>query len=355
MLADTPARKCVSGEPTTLNFGEFFINERRTKDIVLKNEGEFNFDFVWKRAAANKNIAITPETGTVTKNGELPVQISYLPQAEGSLKNYKLQMTIVSGPKYDFSLLGSARKPGVKLNQTLFDFGPCFVTSQPAPIKKVLTITNVDVQAISVESDFEKKVHLDFPLVPGQVLMPGEDKLEIPITFTPRELRKYSEVIRLNFNDGLYFVDVSVQGQGIPLNLELRDPDQSFTNLGIVSVGQEVSRVVPLVNRSLKAVKFSVLPALKKDFAACALAISPLEKQTVVLKPKESFPMEVRFRPKERIKPFEHDILLQVEGIDEPRKFLTVSGVAHGIELRLMDEVAAFGNVVVDSRLTKYI
>jgi hypothetical protein len=65
--------------------------------------------------------------------------------------------------------------------------------------------------------------------------------------------------------------------------------------------------------------------------------------------------MEIKFRPKERIKPFEHDILLQVEGIDEPRKYFTVSGVAHGIELRLMDEVAAFGNVVVDSRLTKYI
>ena len=88
-----------------------------------------------------------------------------------------------------------------------------------------------------MESDFEKKVHLDFPLVPGQVLMPGEDKVEIPITFTPRELRKYQESIRLNFNNGLYFIEVSVQGQGIPLNLEMRDPDQSYTNLGIVSVG----------------------------------------------------------------------------------------------------------------------
>lgn len=53
--------------------------------------------------------------------------------------------------------------------------------------------------------------------------------------------------------------------------------------------------------------------------------------------------------------PFEHDILLKIDGIDEPRKIVTVNGVAHGIELKLMDEVAAFGNVVVGSRLTKYI
>ncbi len=61
--------------------------------------------------------------------------------------------------------------------------------SQPVPIKKMLTITNTDNQAISVESSFEKKVYLDFPVVPGQVLMPGEEKIEIPITFTPRELK----------------------------------------------------------------------------------------------------------------------------------------------------------------------
>ena len=116
-----------------------------------------------------------------------------------------------------------------------------------------------------------------------------------------------------------------------------------------------MSRIVPLINRSLKSVKFRVVPKDKKMFKQNALTLSPLEQQDIVLKPKESYPVEIKFRPKERIKPFEHELMLQIEGIDEPRKFLTVTGVAHGIELRLMDEVAAFGNVVVDSRLTKYI
>jgi hypothetical protein len=62
-----------------------------------------------------------------------------------------------------------------------------------------------------------------------------------------------------------------------------------------------------------------------------------------VLKPKESIPVELRFRPKTRLPPFEHDVMIKIEGIDEPRKLLSVNGIAHGIEIKLMDEVAAFG------------
>jgi len=45
--------------------------------------------------------------------------------------------------------------------------------------------------------------------------------------------------------------------------------------------------------------------------------------------------------------------MLAVEGVEEDRKLLSVHGVAHGIEVKLMDEVAAFGSVVKDSYLTK--
>lgn len=86
---------------------------------------------------------------------------------ENELKTYKATLSVLSGPKYDFVLSGSVRKPGVRLNSHTFDFGQCFVMSQPVPIKKMLTITNTDNQAISVESNFEKKVYLDFPVVPG--------------------------------------------------------------------------------------------------------------------------------------------------------------------------------------------
>lgn len=227
------------------------------------------------------------------------------------------------------------------------------MTAQPTPIKKILEITNQDTAAISLESDFEKKPYLDFPIVPGQVLMPSAtEKLQVPILFTPREIRAYNETIKLDFN-GLYFVDINIIGQGIPLQLDLKDPDQAYTNLGIVSVGGEVSRTVPLINRSQKSVKFYIQPRDKEAFVKSALTISPDEKSEVILKPKESFPIEFRFKPKTRLPDFEHDIMLKVEGVEEERKLITVHGVAHGIELKLMDEAIAFGNVVKDSRLTK--
>jgi len=38
-----------AGEPHKFDFGDFFINEKKTKKVVVTNSGEFNFDFVWKR------------------------------------------------------------------------------------------------------------------------------------------------------------------------------------------------------------------------------------------------------------------------------------------------------------------
>jgi hypothetical protein len=63
------------------------------------------------------------------------------------------------------------------------------------PKTAILEITNIDNSAISLETNFEKKPYLDVQLSPGQVLLPLKDnpneKLEIPIIFTPREIKKY--------------------------------------------------------------------------------------------------------------------------------------------------------------------
>jgi len=143
VMANNPRQEVKAGEPFNFDFGEFFINEKKTKKVVLLNNGEFNFDFVWKRQV-NKYIKITPETGTVQKGTEMNIDIDYAPISEHEMKNFKLMLTIVSGPKYDFQLTGVARKPGIKLNSHVFDFGQCFVTAQPHPIKKMLEITNLD-------------------------------------------------------------------------------------------------------------------------------------------------------------------------------------------------------------------
>lgn len=335
----------VPGEPHKFDFGEFFINEKKTKRVIVQNNGEFNFDFVWKRQV-NKYITITPDTGSVPKGGEQEFEITYLPIGEHHLKGYKLQLQIVSGPKYDFLLVGRARKPGVKLSSTTVDFGPCFVSRQPVALKRMLVVNNIDSSAISIETDFEKKPHLDVLLTPGQVLMPdsnGEaDKLQIPILFTPREIKGYSEVVTFDFNN-LYKVDVLVKGEGIPLQLELKDPDQAFLDFGILSVGGDVTKTVPLINRSKKPVTFKLSPGDAAQFQKCNVSVVP--DGEVTLKPREVLPLEVRFNPKTRLPNFNLDILLDVAP-NEPRKLMSLHGVSHGIELKLMDEVVAFGSVV---------
>lgn len=48
------------------------------------------------------------------------------------------------------------------------------------------------------------------------------------------------------------------------------------------------------------------------------------------------------------------DIMCNIKD-NESKQLLYVQGVSHGIELKLMDEVLAFGSVVKGSRLTKIL
>lgn len=120
--------------------------------------------------------------------------------------------------------------------------------------------------------------------------------------------------------------------------LDLKDPDQMFTDFGAVSVNADVTKVVPLINRSAKAIKFKLIPANKEKFAKSFMTITPDEKTEITLKPKEQLPIEVRFKPKTRLQNTEHEINLAIEGMEESRKLMSISGAAHGIEIKIMEE-----------------
>jgi len=151
--------------------------------------------------------------------------------------------------------------------------------------------------------------------------------------------------------------------------LDLKDPDHATTDLGTVSVGGHASRTVPIINRSSKSVKFRITAENQEAFDKAFLTMSPDDRVVVTknkdgeekrvqpemhtLRPKETFPIEIKFRPKVRLPNFEQGIMIEIEGLDQPKKLFTLRGVAHGIELKIMDEVISFGQVVKDSRLTK--
>lgn len=354
VLADKAGIPVLPTESHSFEFGDFFVNEKKTKSIVVENKGDFNFDFQFKRQP-NKYITIEPETGTVKKGDSVNVDIVYLPVNSHKLKNYKCVLKIASGPKFNFLLNGTARKPGIEMSFHQYDFGPCFVTRQPMSIKAVLELVNNDDSAISIETNFEKKPYLDVQLSPGEVLLPStkdkQEKLSIPIIFTPRAIQKYYEVVTFDFN-GIYKIDVVIKGEGIPMNIELVDPDQHIVDFGILAKGSDVTKTVNLINKSRKAIQFTLTAAHPEDLIKNAISISPSEE--VSLKPKKVLPIEVRFNPKTRMPNFSHDIMLDIKG-NESRKLFTVQGVSHGIELKLMEEVVGFGSVIKGSRLTKQL
>lgn len=137
------------------------------------------------------------------------------------------------------------------------------------------------------------------------------------------------------------------------MNLDLRDPDQAITDLGIVSVGGQASKTVPIVNRSQKAVKFTLKPRDEGAFNKNSISMNVGFNEVKTLKPKEVLPVVVKFNPRTRLPPFSQDLMLNVQGVEEDRALFSVTGVAHGIELKLMENTLGFGSVVTGSRLTK--
>lgn len=60
--------------------------------------------------------------------------------------------------------------------------------------------------------------------------------LTVPIMFTPRELKKYSQDFVFDIN-GLNKIIVKVKGEGVPLKLELEKTQDQNIDFGITKVG----------------------------------------------------------------------------------------------------------------------
>lgn len=339
-----------------IDFGDFYINEKKVKTISISNLGEFNFDFIFKRAA-NRYVTINPESGSVKKGSKMSVEFTYFPITPNKLAKYIAALTIVSGPTYEFLLSGSGRKPGVEFSFQKCDFGKCFVMKQPLSKSKTLEIKNKDNTALSIDLLFEKKQYLDVQLNPGQVLLPytedNQEKISIPIIFTPRDIEKYEETITFDFN-GIYKANVVIAGEGIPLVLELTRVEDQFLDFGVVKVGGESTRTATLVNKSKMPVTFKIFPEEDAEFKKCCLSLSLDTEQEISLKPNENLPIEITYQPTLRMPAFKHDITIHIKD-SEKRRLTTVTGVSHGIEVKFIEDTLGFGSVVKGSRLTKQL
>jgi hydrocephalus-inducing protein len=341
-----------------IDFGNIFVNEKKIRTITIKNNGDFNFDFVMKKTSFNY-VTVIPETATVKTGSKVDVEVIYNP-----LKDYKLRpnlhtlsLNIVSGPSYHFKLNGNARKPSVEVSFASHDFGPCFVLKNPIKKTVILKMKNSDDTAISIDPLFEKKNYLDVQLPPGQVLLPFDKNkpdssiLQIPIVFTPREVKKIDEIISFDINQ-LHKVDVRIMAEGVPLRLELKRTEDSFVDFGIVRVGSDNTAVVGLTNHSRAdcLITFKVdkqLEELKK------LCVSLLPDGNFLVPARETKDIEIRFNPGTRINSFRQELKYKIVENDEVIPLLTLQGACQGMDLKLMEEVLNFGSVVTGSKLTK--
>lgn len=248
-LSSQPAA-LIPSEIYHIDFGDIFINEKKTRSITISNDGDFNFDYVIKKNPISY-VTISPETSTVKTASKVEIELSFNPLTEFQLKSnqHTFVLNIVSGPTYHFKLTGSARKPGVELSFLHYDFGPCFVMKTPMPRQANLLMKNLDNSAMSIETYFDKTNYLDVKLASGQVLLPKEPNnpninvLSIPIIFVPREIKNYEEIISFDIN-ALHKIDVKIVGEGIPLKLELERAEDNFVDFGTQRVGADVTKVV---------------------------------------------------------------------------------------------------------------
>ena len=130
------------------------------------------------------------------------------------------------------------------------------------------------------------------------------------------------------------------------MNLELVDPEQHIININIVAKEADVTKTVGIINKSKKPVIFVLTNKNSEDLKKNWLSITPTELS--VLKPNKVLLIEVRFNPSTWMLDFAHNIIFDIKG-NETRKLFTVQGVAHGIKLKLMEEVVEFGSVVKSS------
>lgn len=95
------------------------------------------------------------------------------------------------------------------------------------------------------------------------------------------------------------------------MQLELVDPDQAFVDFGIVSVGSDVTKSIPIINKSKKPITFQLLPSNKDQFLKNSLSFTPdSDKDFVTLKPKETKNIDIRYNPKIRMPTFVLDIVV---------------------------------------------
>lgn len=337
------------------DFGFVKVLDTVSKGITVTNNGKYNFDYLWDIEHIGSMISLGGGKlgGTLHKGEQMSYTMTFAPQSEASLDGCMLSFTVAGKYTFDIFARGVAQSPALRFSFMQYDFGPAFITSpggQTVIVETTLTIVNMDPSSnISVDCNFQKTRAL-WCECPPTVLEPAQ-VLNVPIRFAPRDVKEYAFVIPFVVN-GTSKVPITIVGKGIQPRLELVNASQRSLNFGIVNLGNEVRKTIPIVNKSKKALSVQIIE--ESDFGQGAFeekCISIFPRSEIIVGPRESVNLQVSFAPTKRIAKFSQDLNIKYAGIT--RKLVTLSGKGQGVEVNLDTDSLPFGNVVINSAKTK--
>uniref|UniRef100_A0A8D0GGN3 HYDIN protein n=1 Tax=Sphenodon punctatus TaxID=8508 RepID=A0A8D0GGN3_SPHPU len=338
-----------------VHFKELEINECAQCDFYILNTGKFNFTFSWEFSgprALKSYFAISPANGTVEAGERVDASLTFHPLKVCTLKDIMLRLKISNGPTFTCTFQGSVVAPSIHFSFTKVDFGTCFIYSVGMPlVKRILTIINKEDKEISLDCLFTNTAHLELSFQ-AEVLPPG-GKMEVPITFYPREAVSYREQIPFEIN-GLSRQTIEVFGKGTEMKIDVLEPQSKVLKFGALSIGQTLKKTVIIANNSVSPLTFNLIfmssvPELQDSRV---LSLSPSSE--ITLKPKGgSCHVEVNFSPKNRIPQFTEEVLVECIGI--LRSLFVVRGCCQGIEVSLDQEHIPFGAVVQQSQASRCV
>ena len=123
---------------------------------------------------------------------------------------------------------------------------------------------------------------------------------------------------------------------------------------GVVDVGSESRKVIPLVNRSKRPMVVQLID--EGQYGGGALADNCVEffpRHEVTVAPRDTLNIQIAFTPTKRVANFSEELMIRYAGLT--RKLLVVSGKAQGNEVALDADSIPFGTVVADSQKIKKV
>ncbi|GMF21897.1 unnamed protein product [Phytophthora lilii] len=349
------SRTLVPGPGNVLDFGPVRVNEEAQRSIMIHNSGKFNFDFNWSVAKPSAAFTIEPMQGTIKKNDKTTCRLIFAPTKQTSLDGMQVTCTVAGSRNYTLALQGNAVPPMLQFSFTAHDFGPCFIAendSTPMAETVTLTVFNMDPESgVDLDCVFEKKPHLRVDC-PPTVLGPRET-INIPIIFTARHEIAYLELVPFTIN-GSSTINITIRGEGVFPKVELVNSSMQMVVLGNLQIGQQISRMVKISNRSKRKTIVECVDCPQPGVLSLdSLGLSIFPQHEVSLRAKESADIEFRFAPTQRIPSFQKDVFIRVGG--SIKKLLTLSGCCQGTEVVLETDTLSYGSVCLGSQLVRKV